>query len=62
VLPTFRVGLLSSVKHFWKYAHGSTPRCISSVTINPAKLTMKININLFDENAETGDFWGYCRK
>lgn len=43
VAPTFRVGLLFPVKFPWKFLQGCSQLCISSVALNPVRLTMKIN-------------------
>lgn len=41
VLPTFRVGLPSSIQPPWKYSHRQTHSYASLVIINADKLTMK---------------------
>lgn len=46
VLPTFRGGLPSLVKPFWKHLHRHTWRWTSVVIQNPVKLTVKINISV----------------
>lgn len=40
---TFRMGLMSSVKYFWKHPHNYTQMSISMEILNQFKLTMKIN-------------------
>ena len=40
---TLRVGLTSSVKPLWKNAHTRTQTCVSMVSPNLIKLSMKMN-------------------
>jgi hypothetical protein len=44
-LPTYRVGLPSSVEPFWKHRHRHIQRCVSQVTPNPNKLTLTMKMS-----------------
>lgn len=43
VLPTFRMGLPTSINLMEVVSHGHGPRFVSMVILNPAKLTIKMN-------------------
>lgn len=51
--PTFRVGLPSSVKSFWKHSYRYTQRCISTVSLNPLRLTMKVRTTDADSGSSS---------
>lgn len=36
-LLTYRMGILSSVKPFWKHRYRHTQRCVSMVTVKPSQ-------------------------